>query len=168
MRKLLSLFVLTALTISITPANASAVSPKTIKGPLGQSLQVSTANPKVGSMITVSGSNFDESIGLYLAFCVVPKKGAVPTPCGGGVNKEGIGDSSIWISSNPPPYAEGLTKKFLPNGSFTEQVLISRKIGKFDCTKVSCAITVRADHLRGQDRSSDLFIPIKIKVTKKK
>lgn len=166
MRKLSALFVLTALTISFTPANASATSPKTIKGPLDQSLQVSTANPKVGSMITVNGSNFDDSIGLYLAFCVVPKKGALPTPCGGGVNKEGVSESSIWISSNPPPYAEGLTKAFLPNGSFTEQVLISKKIGKFDCTKVKCAITVRADHLRGQDRSYDLFVPIKIKSTK--
>lgn len=168
MRKLLSLFVLTALTISMMPANASAASPKTIKGSLGQSLKVSTANPKPGSMITVNGANFDENVGLYLAFCVVPKKGAVPTPCGGGVNTEGISESSIWISSNPPPYAEGLTKKFLPNGSFTEQVLISRKIGKFDCTKVRCAITVRADHLRGQDRSHDLFLPIKIKASKSK
>jgi len=168
MKKLLALSTLIALTISITPTTAFGNSATTLMGPQGQSLKVSTANPKAGSLVTVNGSNFDESIGLYLAFCVVPKTGALPTPCGGGVNKEGIGESSIWISSNPPAYAEGLTKKFLPNGSFSEQVLISKKIGKFDCTKVKCAITVRADHLRGQDRSSDLFLPIKIKVTKSK
>lgn len=133
----------------------------------GQVLKVSNAQPISGSMITVNGSNFDESVGLYLAFCVVPKKGSLPTPCGGGVNKEGVSESSIWISSNPPPYAEGLTKAFLANGSFSEQVLISRKIGKFDCTKVKCAITVRADHLRGSDRSYDLYLPIKIKAAKK-
>ena len=136
-------------------------------GPQGQVLKVSNAQPSSGSMITVNGSNFDESVGLYLAFCVVPKKGSLPTPCGGGVNKEGVSESSIWISSNPPPYAEGLTKAFLANGSFSEQVLISRKIGKFDCTKVKCAITVRADHLRGADRSYDLYLPIKIKAAKK-
>lgn len=166
MRKLLSLFVLIALMVSFSPAKASTALTTTVKGPQGQSLKISTANPKAGSLITVTGSNFDESVGLYLAFCVVPKKGQIPTPCGGGVNKEGVSESSIWISSNPPPYAEGLTKAFLPNGSFTEQVLISKKIGKFDCTKVKCAITVRADHLRGQDRSYDLFVPIKIKSTK--
>lgn len=168
MRKLLALFTLIALTISLTSTMAFGSSATTVTGPQGQSLKVSTINPKVGSLVTVSGSNFDETIGIYLAFCVVPKKGALPTPCGGGVNKEGIGESSIWISSNPPAYAEGLTKKFLPSGSFSEQVLISKKIGKFDCTKVKCAITVRADHLRSEDRSSDLFLPIKIKVTKSK
>jgi hypothetical protein len=167
MKRLLALIVLIALTISITPAKASSALATTVKGLQGQSLKVSTTNPKSGSLITVTGSNFDENVGLYLAFCVVPKKNAPPTPCGGGVNKEGVSESSIWISSNPPPYAEGLTKKFLPSGSFTEQVLISRKIGKFDCTKVKCAITVRADHLRGADRSYDLYLPIKIQSAKK-
>ena len=114
-------------------------------------------------MITVTGNRFDETVGIYLAFCVVPKKGQPPTPCGGGVNKAGLGDSSFWISSNPPPYAVGLTDEFLPGGRFTHKVKVSKKIGKFDCTKVKCAITVRADHLRSNDRSSDLFIPITIK-----
>ena len=106
---------------------------------------------------------FDETVGIYLAFCVLPPKGQAPTPCGGGINKAGLGEASFWISSNPPPYAAGLTEEFLPGGRFTQKVKISKKIGKFDCTKVKCAITVRADHLRGNDRSSDLFIPITVK-----
>jgi small subunit ribosomal protein S3Ae len=46
---------------------------------------------------------------------------------------------------------------------YIRKVKVLKKIGKFDCTKVKCAITVRADHLRSSDRSSDLFIPITIK-----
>jgi hypothetical protein len=134
-----------------------------IKGSQDQVLSVSKTTVKSGSTVTVKGKYFDETVGIYLAFCVIPPKGKAPTPCGGGVNKAGLGDSSFWISSNPPPYAIGLTDEFLPGGRFTHKVKISKKIGKFDCTKVKCAITVRADHLRSNDRSSDLFIPITVK-----
>ena len=157
MKKIVALVV--ALTISSMPFSAAA----SIKGSQGQTLTVSKTTVKSGSVVTVKGDYFDETVGIYLAFCVMPAKGKAPTPCGGGVNKTGLGEASFWISSNPPPYAAGLTEEFLPGGRFTQKVKISKKIGKFDCTKVKCAITVRADHLRSNDRSSDLFIPITVK-----
>ncbi len=157
MKKALALVI--ALAISSMPF-ASAAS---IKGSQGQVLSVSKTSVKSGTVVTVKGNNFDETVGIYLAFCVVPAKGKAPTPCGGGVNKAGLGEASFWISSNPPPYAVGLTEEFLPGGRFTQKVKISKRIGKFDCTKVKCAITVRADHLRSNDRTSDLFIPITVK-----
>ena len=157
MTKLLALVV--AITVSSMPFSSAA----TIKGGQGQTLSVSKTTVKSGSVVTVKGNFFDETVGIYLAFCVIPAKGKAPTPCGGGINKAGLSEASFWISSNPPPYAIGLTEEFLPGGRFTQKVKISKKIGKFDCTKVKCAITVRADHLRSNDRSSDLFIPITIK-----
>ncbi len=149
------------LVISISSMPVSAAT--SIKGLQGQVMSVSKTTVKSGSVVTVRGNFFDETVGIYLAFCVMPAKGKAPTPCGGGVNKAGLSEASFWISSNPPPYAVGLTEEFLPGGRFTQKVKISKKIGKFDCTKVKCAITVRADHLRSNDRSSDLFIPITIK-----
>lgn len=134
-----------------------------VTGAQGQVLTASKTSVKSGTTITVGGRNFDETVGIYLGFCVVPKTGQIPTPCGGGINKAGIGDASFWISSNPPPYGVGLAQEFLPGGRFTEKIKITRMIGKFDCKKVKCAITVRADHIRGEDRSYDLFIPITIK-----
>jgi len=157
MRKIVVLVM--ALTISSMPFSSAA----SIKGSQGQTLTVSKTTVKSGSVVTVKGNYFDETVGIYLAFCVIPAKGKAPTPCGGGVNKAGLGEASFWISSNPPPYAAGLTEEFLPGGRFTQKVKISKKIGKFDCAKVKCAITVRADHLRSNDRSSDLFIPITVK-----
>lgn len=144
--------------VQILPAEAAS-----IKGAQGQVLTASKTSVKSGGTITVTGDFFDETVGIYLSFCVVPKKGQIPSPCGGGINKAGIGDASIWISSNPPPYGVGLAEEFLPGGRFKQSVKILSKIGKFDCRKVRCAITVRADHLRGQDRSYDLFIPVKVK-----
>ena len=152
-----------ALVVAITIASMPASSAASVKGAQGQVLSVSKTSVKDGAMLTVNGKYFDETVGIYLAFCVIPPKGKAPTPCGGGVNKAGVGDASFWISSNPPPYAIGLTEEFLPGGRFTQKVKISKKIGKFDCTKIKCAITVRADHLRSTDRSSDLFIPITVK-----
>ena len=157
MRKIVAL--VAAITIASMPASSAA----SIKGSQGQALSVSKTTVKSGSTLTVNGNYFDETVGIYLAFCVIPPKGKAPTPCGGGINKAGTGEASFWISSNPPPYAVGLTEEFLPGGRFTQKVKISKKIGKFDCTKVKCAITVRADHLRSNDRSSDLFIPITVK-----
>jgi len=154
------LFLLSALMVlSIQSPALAAVNSK---GSYGQVLSVDKATVRAGSMITVTGKGFDETVGIYLAFCVMPKKGSAPTPCGGGVNKAGMGEASFWISSNPPPYAAGLTDEFLPGGRFKHTVKISRLIGKVDCRKVSCAITVRADHLRSTDRTHDLFIPITI------
>jgi hypothetical protein len=123
-----------------------AVAAVSSKGSFGQVLTVDKATVRAGSMVTVNGRGFDETVGIYLAFCVVPKKGSAPTPCGGGVNKAGM----------------GLTDEFLPGGRFTHSVKISRFIGKVDCRKVKCAVTVRADHLRSTDRTQDLFIPITI------
>jgi hypothetical protein len=157
MKRVVAIAVLMAL---LLPQSAHAV---TRKGPQGQTISVKSTTVKDGSIVTVTGNHFDETVGIYLAFCVIPAQGKAPTPCGGGVNKAGLGEASFWISSNPPPYAIGLTEEFLPGGRFTHKVKVSKKIGKFDCTKVRCAITVRADHLRSSDRSSDLFIPIIIK-----
>jgi hypothetical protein len=157
MKRVVAIAVLMAL---LLPQSAQAV---TRKGPQGQTISVKSTTVKDGSIVTVTGNHFDETVGIYLAFCVIPAQGKAPTPCGGGVNKAGLGEASFWISSNPPPYAIGLTEEFLPGGRFTHKVKVSKKIGKFDCTKVRCAITVRADHLRGNDRSYDMFIPVKIK-----
>ena len=144
----------------ISPAQAA---PKTVTGSNGATLTTSATTAKSGAILIVTGNHFDETVGIYVGFCVVPKKGKPPTPCGGGINKAGTGEASFWISSNPPPYGVGLAEEFLPGGRFTKKIKISRMIGKFDCTKVKCAITTRADHLMSDDRSFDIYIPITVK-----
>lgn len=159
MKKLFFLSLLTSLLIPVH--SAWAITSAT--GTQGQTISVQSTSARSGQNLQVKGSGFDETVGIYLAFCVIPKKGLPPTPCGGGINKLGKGDASYWISSNPPPYGEGLAIPFAAGGRFSESVTISKKIGSFDCTKVKCAITVRSDHLHEGDRTHDLFIPIRIK-----
>jgi hypothetical protein len=153
----IALFAISALLLA-APAPASAAT--TVRGADGQSISIASKKFSKNSTVLVSGRGFDETVGIYLAYCVLPKKGQPPTPCGGGINKDGSASSSIWISSNPPPYAGELAQPFLPGGRFNQSVTISKKIGQIDCTKRRCAIAVRADHIREGDRSADLFLPI--------
>lgn len=143
----------------LNPAQAAVIG----KNTNGSSISIEKRIYTKSTMVMVTGRGFDETVGIYLALCVVPKKGERPTPCGGGVNMNGMGESSYWISSNPPPYGQSLAIEYLPGGRFSQKVFVSQRIGKFDCKKVKCAITVRADHMREGDRSRDIFIPIQFK-----
>jgi hypothetical protein len=145
-----------ALAISLVATPVLAVT-----GSQGESLTVSQSKAiKSGSTIIVTGRHYDETVGIYVAFCKVVPKGQLPTPCGGGADKSGAAGASQWISSNPPPYGAGLAKPFLPGGRFKVAVKVASKIGTIDCKRVKCAIYTRADHTRGEDRSFDLYIPI--------
>jgi hypothetical protein len=114
-----------------------------------------------GDTVTVVGSGFDESRGIYVAFCVVPPPGQPPTPCGGGVDLEGSSGGSRWISSAPPDYGVGLAQPWGPGGSFEVEVDVSAMLrDDIDCRQVQCAIVTRADHTRLADRSLDVVVPV--------
>lgn len=151
-----------ALVLTLQAIPFAEASAKTVRGGHGEVVKVSASRVTSGQEVTVSGSRFDETVGIYLAFCVIPKKGELPSPCGGGINMSGVGEASQWISSNPPPYGKSLATPFNAGGRFTAKVLITRKIGSFDCKKVRCAITIRADHTAPTDRTHDIFIPIAV------
>jgi hypothetical protein len=154
------------ISLSSAPSNA-AQKPQLVKGQYGESISAIAKGVIVDkngqAKIVVTGKGFDETVGIYLAWCLMPKAGMAPTPCGGGVNKSGIGGASYWISSNAPPYAANLAEPFRAGGRFSKSVEVSDRIGKIDCRKSKCAITVRSDHLREGDRSRDLFIPVTFK-----
>lgn len=113
-----------------------------------------------GQAVQISGSGYDVNKGIYVAFCVEPLPGQIPTPCGGGADTEGSTGASFWISSNPPSYGEGLAIPYGPGGTFTQTINVSPMIGNVDCRRVQCVIASRNDHIRTSDRGQDLFVPI--------
>lgn len=142
---------------------ASALSPNVTSatGSNGAVLSVSNANNlKSGTSVLVSGKNFDVTTGIYVELCVVVPKTVLPHPCGGGENMSGASAASFWISSNPPPYGKGLAIPYGPGGTFKVKLSVSPMIGKIDCRVSKCAIYVRADHLRTDDRSHDIHVPV--------
>lgn len=146
-------------TMAVTPAWAASVN-----GKHGEILSVSKVSQiKSGDRIVVSGSRFDETVGIYVAMCKIVPVGQLPTPCGGGADKSGATGASVWISSNPPTYGVGLAKPYSAGGRFSVTLKVSPLIGKLDCRKIKCAIYVRADHTRSDDRSFDLAVPLAFK-----
>ena len=153
---------------SLLPAQA-ATTAVTVKGASGQTLTVSQAkrlSPK-GQFVVVSGRRYDETVGIYVALCVLPAKGGVPTPCGGGVDKTGTKGASEWVSSNPPPYGVGLAVPYGAAGTFKVRLKVGPVIGAFDCRKVTCGIVTKADHLNEDNRAADVIIPVTFAPTKK-
>ena len=142
------------LVCSINPSQA-------VTGKHGETLSVSKTNAiKSGDVLTVTGKDFDQTVGIYLAICKIARASALPSPCGGGADKTGKLGASYWISSNPPSYGRGLAVPFQKNGFFLVSLKVSQMIGTVDCRKVPCAVYVRADHTRTQDRTHDLYVPI--------
>lgn len=123
---------------------------------------VTDLNPS-GDTVTVTGSGYDETKGIYVAFCVIPAAGQRPTPCGGGVDMSGSGGGSKWISSNPPAYAVGLTTPYGPGGTFSVELSFNSLIGTTnptDCAVTACAVVTFADHTIIDDRSQDVIVPV--------
>lgn len=157
-----------ALAAIAAPSPAAAMAPqlngaKTVTTPSGISLTVTPVRglSSRGATVRVKGKGFDPTVGIYVALCVTPRKGRMPSPCGGGVNTSGRNPASAWISSNPPPYGRSLAVPFSRGGRFSVRLSVSPMIGTIDCRKVSCSIVTRADHTRSGDRRSDVAVRVR-------
>ncbi|MDG4775081.1 hypothetical protein [Solwaraspora sp. WMMD792] len=154
--------VATAAVLAAPPLASPAHADTSATGSGGQRLTVSdsTGISRSGATVTVTGTGYDTNKGIYVGFCVDNGDGALPTPCGGGVDTSGGSGSSHWISSNPPSYGEGLAVPYGDGGSFQVRVPLTARIGDVDCTVRTCSVVTRADHTRTSDRSQDVRVPI--------
>jgi len=147
------------ISMAVVADHASATSMAT--GLHGEVLSANvTSGIKAGQAITVTGKGFDPMVGIYVEVCQVVTSGVRPSVCGGGANMSGTGSASFWISSHPPSYGKGLAIAFKNGGKFSVVLKVQPKIGNVDCRSAKCAIYVRADHLRTEDRSHDIKLPI--------
>jgi hypothetical protein len=146
-----------------SPAQASASGTTTKTTASGLTLTVTPVrglNPG-GAVVRVSGKGYDPTVGIYVALCVTPRKGQMPSNCGGGVNTSGTNPASQWISSNPPPYGAKLAIPFRSGGRFSVRLSVSSMIGTVDCRTASCSIVTRADHTRSGDRRFDVAVRVR-------
>lgn len=73
-----ALFAIAIVLVSPSAAHATA----TATGANGAKLSISQSQFTKEMKVKVVGRSFDETVGIYLAYCVVPKKGLAPSPCG--------------------------------------------------------------------------------------
>lgn len=160
------LVVVSASALSL-PAAPAAAAGGSATGPEGQRLTVSQSSglAAAGETVTVTGSGYNTEKGVYVAFCVDNGAGKTPTPCVGGVDMSGESGASVWVSSNPPSYGEGLAKPYGGSGhkgTFSVRLKVRAKDANTDCTaaEVTCAVITRNDHTRGGDQSQTVRIPV--------
>ncbi|MEU9338489.1 hypothetical protein AB0D49_35965 [Streptomyces sp. NPDC048290] len=154
-----------ALTLAAVPPALAAGGSAT--GPEGQRLTVSKTSGLVeaGETVTVTGSGYNTEKGIYIALCVDNGPGKTPTPCVGGVDMSGESGASVWISSDPPSYGEGLAQPYEGSGhdgSFSARLKVRAKDANTDCTAsgVTCAVITRNDHTRGGDQTQTVRVPV--------
>jgi pectate lyase len=148
-------------TVQPTPVSTMKLTTTTVASTSRPKLSVSQTtnlNPN-GTSVTVRGTGYDIAKGVYVIVCTQAAPGTQST-CVGGVNIDGSSPSSVWVSSNPPSYAIGLTTEFQSDGSFNVVLQVVAKSGELDCTLVKCGVVTRSDHLRYSDRTQDVFVPI--------
>lgn len=148
------------------PRNAPQTLPRT-PGDLSLTVSKTSGIDPDGETVTVTGSGYDTAKGIYVALCDTANASSsiAPGPCIGGVDMEGDGGSSAWISSNPPPYGEGLATPYTgggTDGGFTVELSVKAKDDNTDCTAsgTECAVVTRNDHTRSSDRGQDKFVPV--------
>ncbi|UUU20076.1 hypothetical protein [Streptomyces sp. DSM 40750] len=149
------------------PAPSAAAAGSSATGPEDQKLTVSQSSglDPDGETVTVSGTGYNTEKGIYVAFCVDNGAGRTPTPCIGGVDMSGDSGASVWISSNPPSYGEGLAEPYKGSGhkgTFSVQIKVRAKDTNTDCAKsgVTCSVITRNDHTRGGDQSQTVRVPV--------
>ena len=148
-------------TVSTTVSTSTPVSTPVRPQPKITVSQTSGLDPK-GGLVTVRGSGFDVTKGVYVFVCNQATWNAARR-CVGGINLDGSSPLSQWISSNPPGYAIGLTVPFAADGTFVVPLFVratDESTNFIDCSKQQCGIVTFADHTRRDDRSQDVFVPI--------
>ncbi|MFI6944067.1 immunoglobulin I-set domain protein [Streptomyces sp. NPDC050418] len=131
-------------------------------GPKGQELTVTPVHDLAVEQqkVQISGTGYDESIGIYVALCVDNGAGEVPTPCVGGADMTGEGGASVWISNDPPAGYEDIAKPYGKDGAFEVELTVDAKDEYTDCLKTKCVIATRADHTKSADRSQDVRVAV--------
>jgi hypothetical protein len=106
--------------------------------------------------VTVSGTGFDPSRGVYVSLCR-----AAATDAPGPTCLTGSTGASAWVSSDPPAYAADLAVPYDDGGTFEVEVTLQATIdGETDCREVECAVVVRDDDEVVEGRARDLAVPV--------
>ncbi|ANW18595.1 hypothetical protein [Streptomyces clavuligerus] len=129
-----------------------------------------------GANITVSGSGFNQSQGIYVGLCAIPAGvdtnnpatwNSKPTPCLGGQDQNGTTGASHWINNDwywmSPNNSSPYTATAGGRGSFSVTIHVKAKISTaVSCGQngVRCAVVTRADHFDANDRAYDVYVPV--------
>ncbi|MEU5162363.1 hypothetical protein AB0G74_22535 [Streptomyces sp. NPDC020875] len=166
-----------ALTMGLASSASAATVTRTVVDGATYNLSLTAPNTAAatGQNVTVSGTGYNPSQGVYVGLCAVPAGVNVtdpstwnskPTPCLGGQDQAGTTGASHWVNkdwywmapNNSSPYTVAAGR-----GSFSVQIHVKAQISSsVTCGQggVTCAIVTRADHFDTNDRKYDVYVPV--------
>lgn len=154
------------LTLSLASSASAATATRTVsEGGVTYNLSVTAPDSATasGQNITVTGSGFNPSQGIYVGLCVVNGAPGAnkPTPCLGGQDQSGTTSASHWVSNLGGGTLPN-TSKYGTGGTFNVRIHVKADLGggKICGDTVECAIVTRADHMDSGDRKYDVHVPI--------
>ncbi|MFD7708555.1 hypothetical protein ACFV6E_01885 [Streptomyces sp. NPDC059785] len=155
-----------ALTLGLAGSASAATSTRTVTDG-GTTYNLSVTAPDTaaaaGQVITVSGSGFNTSQGIYVGLCAVEgnQGDSKPTPCLGGQDESGSTGASHWVNNTFGGMFAN-SSKYGTGGSFNVQIFVKATLddGRVCGEDVDCAVVTRADHLDSGDRNYDVHVPI--------
>ncbi|WP_445399334.1 immunoglobulin domain-containing protein [Streptomyces sp. LE64] len=158
----LSLLGPAALTVGTGSALGAAGTPVTERGRDGQELSVSVTRglDPSGQTVRVTGKDYDESKGVYVALCKDNGQGRVPSPCAGGADMSGGSKASAWIVPRGDAHEGELATGYGIGGTFDVELHLKAASAGLDCKTVRCAVVTRVDHRGAGDRSQDVRVPV--------
>lgn len=155
-----------ALTLGLaTSASAATSTRSVVDGTTTYNLSLTAPGTAAaaGQVITVTGSGYNTSQGVYVGLCAVSgaQGAAKPTPCLGGQDETGTTGASHWVNNT----FGGLfanSSKFGTGGTFSVQIFVKATLddGRVCGEDVDCAIVTRADHFDSEDRKYDVHVPV--------
>ncbi|MFE0253992.1 hypothetical protein [Streptomyces sp. NPDC059010] len=165
-RAALTIVAASALTLGLATSASAAGSTRTVTDG-GTTYNLSLTAPDsataAGQVITVSGSGYNTSQGIYVSLCVVDgAQGAnKPTPCLGGQDEDGSTGASHWVNNTFGGMFAN-SSKFGTGGTFSVQIYVKATLddGSVCGQDVECAVVTRADHFDSEDRKYDVHVPI--------
>ncbi|MFJ6723634.1 MULTISPECIES: hypothetical protein [unclassified Streptomyces] len=155
-----------ALTLGLAGSASAATSTRSVvDGGTTYNLSLTAPNTATaaGQVITVTGSGYNTSQGVYVGLCVVDgAQGAnKPTPCLGGQDETGATGASHWVNNTFGGMFAN-SSKFGTGGTFSVQIFVKATLddGRVCGEDVDCAVVTRADHFDSGDRKYDVHVPI--------
>ncbi|WP_282576704.1 neocarzinostatin apoprotein domain-containing protein [Streptomyces lichenis] len=156
----------TALTLGLATSASAATSTRTVTdGGVTYNLKLTSPDTAAaaGQVITVTGSGYNPSQGVYVGLCVVNGAPGAnkPTPCLGGQDQSGTTGASHWVNNSFGGTLPN-TSTFGTGGTFTAKVFVKATLqdGSVCGEDVTCAVVTRADHFDTNDRKYDVHVPI--------
>ncbi|WP_405947935.1 hypothetical protein OG588_16280 [Streptomyces prunicolor] len=155
-----------ALTLGLaTSASAATSTRSVVDGTTTYNLSLTAPGTAAaaGQVITVTGSGYNTSQGVYVGLCAVSgaQGAAKPTPCLGGQDETGTTGASHWVNNTfGGLFANSST--FGTGGTFSVQIFVKATLddGRVCGEDVDCAIVTRADHFDSEDRKYDVHVPV--------